>query len=67
MQKVNPWLPMTHGIAGYKASSGSGDSALMIEQIVYLLVYAVIFLALTFLYFARQNKRTAAASKELAV
>lgn len=67
MQKVNPWLPMTHSIAGYKAIIGSGDYALMREQIVYLLVYAVIFLALTFLYFARQNKRTAAASKELAV
>ncbi|KWX87758.1 hypothetical protein AMQ83_11125, partial [Paenibacillus riograndensis] len=67
MQKVNPWLPMTHSIVGYKAIIGSGDYALMREQIVYLLIYAVIFLALTFLYFARQNKRTAAPSKELAV
>ena len=66
MQKVNPWLPMTHSIVGYKAIIASGDYALMREQIVYLLSYAVVFLGLTFLYFLRQNaKRTETPVKEL--
>lgn len=65
MQKVNPWLPMTHSIVGYKAIVGTGDYALMGQQIMYLLIYAVIFLVLTFLYFARETKRTTAAPKEL--
>lgn len=64
MQKVNPWLPMTHSIVGYKAIVASGDYALMREQIVYLLSYALVFLALTLLYFLRQTKHTVRVSKE---
>ncbi|WP_084673421.1 YhgE/Pip domain-containing protein [Paenibacillus sp. HW567] len=65
MQKVNPWLPMTHSIVGYKAIVASGDYALMRQQIVYLLSYAVVFLALTALYFLRQTKRTASVTQEV--
>ncbi|MDF9843589.1 MULTISPECIES: YhgE/Pip domain-containing protein [unclassified Paenibacillus] len=66
MQKVNPWLPMTHSIVGYKAIIASGDYALMREQIVYLLSYAALFLCLTFFYFLRQNgKRTNTPAQEL--
>jgi putative membrane protein len=57
MQKINPWLPMTHGIAGYKAIIASGDYVLLREQILYLLSYAVVFLFLTFLYFLREQSR----------
>lgn len=64
MQKVNPWLPMTHSIVGFKAIIASGDYALMREQIFYLISYAVVFLFLTFLYFLRQSERPASVSKE---
>ncbi|WNS40963.1 YhgE/Pip domain-containing protein [Paenibacillus sp. MMS20-IR301] len=57
MQKVNPWLPMTHSIVGFKAIIASGDYSLMGQQILYLLGYAVIFLFLTFLYFLRQTEQ----------
>ncbi|MFX3632326.1 MAG: YhgE/Pip family protein [Candidatus Pristimantibacillus sp.] len=63
MQKVNPWLPMTHSIVGLKTIIASGDYALMREQIVYLAIYAVIFLALTFGYFLRQHYKQRAESK----
>ncbi|ULO09466.1 YhgE/Pip domain-containing protein [Paenibacillus sp. 19GGS1-52] len=66
MQKINPLLPMTHSIVGFKAIIGSGDYALMREQILYLLIVAVIFLALTFLYFVLQvPKRTPITAEEL--
>lgn len=57
MQKINPWLPMTHGIVGYKAIIASGDYTVLREQMVYLLSYAVVFLFLTFLYFLRQQTK----------
>ncbi|MBW4083503.1 hypothetical protein [Paenibacillus sp. S150] len=65
MQKMNPWLPMTHSTVGCKAIIASCGYILLREQTVYLFTYAVIFLALTLLYFARQTKRTPAALKEL--
>jgi putative membrane protein len=55
MQKINPWLPMTHSIFGFKALIATGDYAFMREQIGFLVIYAVIFLALTFVYFLRQS------------
>lgn len=58
MQKLNPWLPMTHAITGFKTIIASGDYGLMREQMLVLGVFAVVFLASTFLYFKRQqNKR----------
>jgi len=67
MQKINPWLPMTHSIVGFKTIIGSADYSLMREQIVYLLCYAAIFLALTFLYFVLQipKEKKASAKEEL--
>ncbi|MCM3628743.1 YhgE/Pip domain-containing protein [Paenibacillus glycanilyticus] len=56
MQKLNPWLPMTHAITGFKTIIASGDYALMREQMLVLGAFAVVFLALTFLYFKRQAK-----------
>lgn len=55
MQAINPWLPMTHSIVGLKAIIASRDFALMREQMLYLIIYAVVFLALTCLYFVRQG------------
>ncbi|KQN98987.1 YhgE/Pip domain-containing protein [Paenibacillus sp. Leaf72] len=55
MQKVNPWLPMTHSIIGFKAIVASGDFGVMREQMMLLGIFAIIALALTFLYFYRQT------------
>ncbi|GMK47906.1 phage infection protein [Paenibacillus glycanilyticus] len=59
MQKLNPWLPMTHAITGFKTIIASGDYALMREQMLVLGAFAVVFLGLTFLYFKRQSKSPA--------
>ncbi|SFE41207.1 putative membrane protein [Paenibacillus catalpae] len=59
MQKLNPWLPMTHAITGFKAIIASGDYALMREQMLVLGAFAIVFLAFTFLYFKRQSKKPA--------
>jgi putative membrane protein len=59
MQKLNPWLPMTHAITGFKTIIASGDYALMREQMLVLGSFAIVFLALTFLYFMRQSKKPA--------
>ncbi|MNG30989.1 ABC-2 family transporter protein [compost metagenome] len=59
MQKLNPWLPMTHAITGFKTIIASGDYALMRQQMLVLGAFAVVFLAFTFLYFKRQSKSSA--------
>jgi putative membrane protein len=61
MQKINPWLPMTHSIFGFKAIIATGDYGFMLEQIGYLAIYAVIFVTLTFVYFLRQQSKNRAA------
>jgi putative membrane protein len=63
MQKINPWLPMTHSILGFKAVIATGDNGFMGEQIGYLAIYAVIFVALTFVYFLRQQAKQHAVPK----
>lgn len=67
MQAINPWLPMTHSITGFKAIIASGDYSLMWHQAGYLLSYALFFLLCTLFYFVRQIPRGSdgAAMKEL--
>ncbi|CAH1191785.1 hypothetical protein PAECIP111892_00744 [Paenibacillus auburnensis] len=55
MQRLNPYLPMTHSIRGLKAVISSGDYSLMWHQAGILLCYAAGFVLLTLLYFLRQN------------
>jgi putative membrane protein len=55
MQKLNPWLPMTHSISGFKSVISSGDYVLLWKQTGYLAIYAVLFTLLTLLYFIRQK------------
>jgi putative membrane protein len=55
MQKLNPWLPMTHSISGFKSVISSGDYVLLWKQTGYLAIYAVLFTSLTLLYFIRQK------------
>jgi putative membrane protein len=55
MQKLNPWLPMTHSILGFKAIIATGDFAFMWEQMRDLAFYAAVALALTFAYYIRHK------------
>lgn len=56
-QAMNPWLPMTYSIRGYRAVISSGDFAHMWAQAGRLAIYIVIFVILTGLYFAVTKKR----------
>ncbi|WP_058301747.1 YhgE/Pip family protein [Gorillibacterium timonense] len=53
MRSLNPFLPMTHSIKGFKAVILSGDFSLMWTQVGILACYALPFLLLTLLYFVR--------------
>ncbi|AWB43613.1 hypothetical protein DCC85_04820 [Paenibacillus sp. CAA11] len=64
MQPINPWLPMTHSVEGFKAVIASGDFSLMWSQIELLLVYAVIFVVITLLYFLIRTPKNSAAQPE---
>jgi putative membrane protein len=57
MQRLNPWLPMSHSIFGFKAIIATGDYGFMGKQIGYLAIYAVVFAALTLLYFMRKQAK----------
>ncbi|AJY74066.1 YhgE/Pip family protein [Paenibacillus beijingensis] len=56
MQKLNPWLPMTHTIIGFKGAIASGDTNAAWGQIGTLAIYMAIFLALTFAYFISRGR-----------
>ncbi|MEC0370451.1 YhgE/Pip family protein [Paenibacillus chibensis] len=51
LKPLNPWLPMSHSVLGYKAIISSGDFDLMWKQAGILAIDAVIFLGLTLAYF----------------
>ncbi|WP_239616668.1 YhgE/Pip domain-containing protein [Cohnella mopanensis] len=53
---MNPWLPMTYSIRGFRDVINSGDYGEMWNQTAYLLAYMVVFLILTFVYFAIKKK-----------
>ncbi|WP_336774965.1 YhgE/Pip domain-containing protein [Paenibacillus sp. MMO-58] len=56
-QAMNPWLPMTYSIRGYRDVISSGDFAHMWAQAGRLAFYVVIFVLLTSLYFALTKKQ----------
>ncbi|CAM3218571.1 YhgE/Pip domain-containing protein [Paenibacillus lupini] len=56
-QAMNPWLPMTYSIRGYRDVISSGDFAHMWSQAGRLAFYIAIFIMLTSLYFAMTKKR----------
>jgi len=56
-QAMNPWLPMTYSIRGYRDVISSGDFSHMWAQVGHLAVYIVIFIILTALYFVVTKKR----------
>ncbi|MBP2000704.1 putative membrane protein [Paenibacillus shirakamiensis] len=51
MKPINPWLPMSHSVTGFKAVIASGDYSVMWRQFDLLLIYGVSFLLLTLAYF----------------
>jgi putative membrane protein len=56
-QAMNPWLPMTYSIRGYRDVISSGDFNHMWMQLGRLAIYIVIFIFLTALYFAVTKKK----------
>jgi putative membrane protein len=48
---LNPWLPMTYSIRGFRDIVSSGNYADLQGQVVPLLLFAVLFLSLTIGYF----------------
>lgn len=69
MKPIHPWLPMSHSVDGFKAVIASGDYSLMWKQVDVLLVFAVIFVALTLVYFITHTpvSREAEVGQEQAV
>ncbi|GIP27039.1 phage infection protein [Paenibacillus sp. J23TS9] len=56
LKPLNPWLPMSHSVLGYKAIISSGDFDLAWRQAGILGIDAVIFLALTLVYFVWRGR-----------
>lgn len=67
MRPIHPWLPMSHSVDGFKAVIASGDFSLMWKQLDVLLVYAVIFVALTLVYFVMNTPRRQEVTQERTV
>ncbi|GAA3403174.1 YhgE/Pip domain-containing protein [Paenibacillus hodogayensis] len=57
LQKVTPWLPMTYSVAGFKDVISSGDTASMWANAGVLGLFAVLFAALTLLYFVVTHRK----------
>lgn len=64
MKAFNPILPMTYSVKGYKAVISTGDLPIAWENIGWLAVFGVVFLALTLVYFLRHEHSGAERSPE---
>ncbi|WP_110931621.1 YhgE/Pip family protein [Paenibacillus bouchesdurhonensis] len=60
MKVLNPLLPMTYSVLGYKAVISSGEFAIAWQNIGVLASFGVVFLAITMLYFLRREHSKAA-------
>lgn len=56
MKVFNPWLPMTYSVSGYKAVISSGQFGIVWGHMGILLIFGLLFLALTLVYFLRQDR-----------
>ncbi|MFP4975929.1 YhgE/Pip family protein [Paenibacillus sp. CN-4] len=63
MKALNPLLPMTYSVKGYKAVISSGDFGLMWHEAAILGGYAVVFLLLTLAYFMTRDRDSRAVVK----
>lgn len=55
MKVFNPWLPMTYSVSGYKSVISSGQFGITWSHMGILMVFGLIFLALTLVYFLRHD------------
>jgi len=62
---MNPWLPMTYSIRGFRDVINSGDYDEMWNQASYLAIYMIVFLLLTFLYFTIRKKEKKQSDEQL--
>ncbi|MEF3304058.1 YhgE/Pip domain-containing protein, partial [Paenibacillus sp. GYB003] len=58
LQHVTPWLPMTYSVAGFKDVISSGDYDAMWHNAAVLGLFAVLFAALTLVYFTATHRKT---------
>lgn len=58
LQKVSPFLPMTYSVAGFRDIISSGDYSLMWKYTMLLAGYAVLFGALSYVYFTFSHRKT---------
>ncbi|WP_348520626.1 YhgE/Pip family protein [Alicyclobacillus sacchari] len=56
-QKLGPWLPMHYTVDGFRYIIGGGNSAAMTTDIWRLTAYGVVFLVLSFAFFAVMYRR----------
>jgi putative membrane protein len=57
LQPFHKWLPMSYSVSGFRAVISSGDFAFMWKNVFILLVFMLIFILGTILYFTVQHKR----------
>lgn len=57
MQTINAWLPMTYTVSGFKATISSGDMTALWNNAGILMIYFVIFSALTLTYFIMTHRK----------
>ncbi|MEK4509319.1 YhgE/Pip domain-containing protein [Paenibacillus sp. FSL K6-2524] len=56
MKVFNPWLPMTYSVSGYKAVISSGQFGVAWGHMGILMIFGLLFLALTLVYFLRHDR-----------
>ncbi|WP_026576939.1 YhgE/Pip domain-containing protein [Bacillus sp. UNC438CL73TsuS30] len=57
LQKINHFLPMTYSIAGFRAIISTGDFSFMWENIEFISIFFIAFLAATLTFFVVKFKR----------
>ncbi|KON89513.1 membrane protein [Sporosarcina globispora] len=57
LQPISSYLPMTYSVSGLKAVISSGNFGFMWENAVILLIFAVLFIAGTLVYFTAMHKK----------
>jgi len=58
LQKVTPWMPMTYSVAGLKDVISSGNYSSMWSNAGVMLIFTVLFAALTLAYFTFVHRNT---------
>lgn len=59
LQKINPFLPMTYTIAGFRSVISTADFGFMWENIGFISIFFVVFLFATLTFFNKKFKRLA--------